>query len=305
MTIRHADVFPEGASPDSIEWRQWNAGHVPSGDIPDGDLVQVVGGELIGISIADLAALIGGVVQTFAYTPAAVALAITDPTTVTAHAEAAGLINADADATGTLVMPTDAEIEVKCLALHTLIEGLTFNGGATTLHCRIYVDQQDAGHRLFDISATGDPTNVVLEVIESDSLWDTLTDGAPHTYYVFLWADAGTIDIAGDTLRFLLAVGQRSSSAVGACVVINAPGRAQINLHWSSTQNSPPPDIEVNPFYPATDNIDLLIPPAGSPAGGAATIETLIGDGGAGIIAQQLSSDQISYIDALYVLVQA
>lgn len=118
--------------------------------------------------------------------------------TITATTEATGLGNADYSASLTLPKPSDARLAVKsiCARLSVNIAGL---GTATHVYCRVYVDAQDADHKLFDEDWTS--AGAKLDAVDktSGTIFDLLNGGNAHTFYFFFWADVTdqtTIDTA-------------------------------------------------------------------------------------------------------------
>ena len=114
--------------------------------------------------------------------------------TITAAVEASGLGNATYSASLTLPKPSDDRLVVKriCARLQVTID--TIAGGDTDLYCRVYVDGQDANHRLFDMDWTS--TGVKLTALDTHSgalstIFNLLKDGTSHTFYFFFWK-AGT-----------------------------------------------------------------------------------------------------------------
>lgn len=109
--------------------------------------------------------------------------------TITATSEASGVGNADYSHAITLSKPSDARLTVKRVAarLAVTIDSMT----AGHLYCRVYVDAQDAAHRLFDEDWTG--IGAKLDAVDktSGTLFDLMTDGAQHTFYFFFWVDSG------------------------------------------------------------------------------------------------------------------
>ena len=78
---------------------------------------------------------------------------------ITATSEASGLANADYSSALTLPRPADARLAVKRIAARLAVAVDSFDG-ATHLYCRVYLDQQDAAHMLFDEDWTGTGTKL-------------------------------------------------------------------------------------------------------------------------------------------------
>lgn len=132
--------------------------------------------------------------------------------TITATAEAAGVGNADYSQALTLPKPADARLIVKRIAtrLAVTIDSMT----AGHLYCRVYVDAQDAAHRLFDEDWT--TTGARLDAVNTHSenlatIFALLKDGAAHTFYFFFWVDAGNAVIS--VCQLWEGVGNCSTSA--------------------------------------------------------------------------------------------
>ena len=69
--------------------------------------------------------------------------------TITATSEATGVANADYSMALTLSKPSDARLVVTRIAARLAVTIDSFDV-AEHLYCRVYVDAQDANHRLFD-----------------------------------------------------------------------------------------------------------------------------------------------------------
>lgn len=133
--------------------------------------------------------------------------------TVTATAEATGVANADYSAALTLLQPSDTRITVHRIAarLALTIDSMT----AGQLNCRVYVDNQDAQRRLFDISWT--TTGAKLTAVDTHSgnlatIFSLLKDGVAHVFYFFFWVNTGNAVISLCQLW----------EAVGSCLTIAA-----------------------------------------------------------------------------------
>ncbi len=106
--------------------------------------------------------------------------------------EATGIANADYSAVLTLPAPFDSRLSVLRIAarLAVTIDSIT----AGQLNCRVYVDAQDANHRLFDLSWTTPGAKLAGVDTHSGNLaaiFNLLKDGAAHTFYFFFWVNAG------------------------------------------------------------------------------------------------------------------
>lgn len=114
--------------------------------------------------------------------------------TITATSEASGVGNADYSKALTLAKPGDPRLLVKRIGarLAVTIDSMT----AGHLYVRVYVDQQDTAHRLFneDWATTGDKLDGAS--FTSGDVFNLLADGQAHTFYFFLWVDAGNAVIS-------------------------------------------------------------------------------------------------------------
>ena len=118
--------------------------------------------------------------------------------TITATSEATGIANADYSKTLTLPKPSDSRLVVTRIAARLAVTIDSFNA-ATHLYCRVYVDAQDANHRLFDEDWTS--IEAKLDAVDTHAgalatIFGLLSDGSPHTFYFFFWVDAGNAVIS-------------------------------------------------------------------------------------------------------------
>ncbi len=111
--------------------------------------------------------------------------------TITAISEASGTGNADYSQALTLPKPNDARLVIERIAARLAVTIDSFDT-ATHLYCRVYVDQQDADHRLFDMD--WDSTGAKLTAVDTHSgtlsvIFGSLKDGSAHTFYFFFWVN--------------------------------------------------------------------------------------------------------------------
>lgn len=85
---------------------------------------------------------------------------------ITAISEASGVGNADYSATLALASPSDARMAVLRIVSRLSVTIDSFDT-ATHLYCRVYVDVQDADHRLFDEDWT--TTGTKLDAVDAHS----------------------------------------------------------------------------------------------------------------------------------------
>jgi len=110
--------------------------------------------------------------------------------TITATAEASGLGAADYNKALTLAKPPDARIIIKRVITRLAVTIDTITAPSTTLYCRVYVDAQDADHKLFDLNWNTTGNKLSVSELGSGTIFDLLTDGAAHTFYFYFWVDA-------------------------------------------------------------------------------------------------------------------
>ncbi len=144
---------------------------------------------------------------------------------VTATAEATGTGNADYNAALTVESPGVAWVLLKRIAerLDVTIDSMT----AGTLYCRVYIDQQDADHRLFDLSWTTAGAKVSSAEQTSGTIFDLLTDGQAHTFYFFFWVDASSAVLS--VVRLRVAIGTNNTTWIPA-VLIDHTGLIGISM---------------------------------------------------------------------------
>lgn len=112
--------------------------------------------------------------------------------TITAVAEAVGVGNADYSWAVTMAIPTDTRLAILNIGSRLSITVDSYDT-ATHLYCRVYVDSQDANHRLFDLDLTPPAANALnvqdLGASTKATIFNLLKDGAAHTFYFFFWVD--------------------------------------------------------------------------------------------------------------------
>jgi hypothetical protein len=150
--------------------------------------------------------------------------------TITATAEASGIGSADYSRVLTLAKPGDARITVKRIAsrLAVTIDSMT----AGHLYCRVYVDAQDADHRLFDEDWTN--TGAKLDAVDTHSgnkatIFDLLKDGSQHTFYFFFWVNSGNSVIS--LVQLWEGVGTCATTTYAQAIMeLNIEGLMTINM---------------------------------------------------------------------------
>ncbi|MDO9333406.1 MAG: hypothetical protein Q7T57_02650 [Dehalococcoidales bacterium] len=146
---------------------------------------------------------------------------------ITAVTEASGLGNATYTASLTLPKPSDARLIVKRICARLQVTVDTIPSGDTNLYCRVYVDEQNAAHRLFDADWTS--TGAKLLALDTHAgalatIFDLLKDGASHTFYFFFWKAGTGSGITISLLQLWEGVGSKIVGAGTPCLGISHTG---------------------------------------------------------------------------------
>jgi len=110
--------------------------------------------------------------------------------TITATEEATGTGNADYTAALTLKIPSDTRMAIKRIATRLSVT-IDSDDGTHDLKCRVYVDEQDANHMLFDLSYTSTGNQLSVQDCltgTKETIFNLLKDGNAHTFYFFFWS---------------------------------------------------------------------------------------------------------------------
>lgn len=96
------------------------------------------------------------------------------------------------------------------------------------LWCRVYIDEHDSDHRLFNINLMDGSQNPKVAPFTSASptIFGLLTDGQAHNYLFFLFTDAATKDISA--LQLTVGVGATDDATSQNALQINHIGYAHI-----------------------------------------------------------------------------
>jgi len=140
--------------------------------------------------------------------------------TVVLMAEAAGLGAADYNAALTLPAPTDSRINVLAVAFAMVVSVAVADGN---LRCRVYVDAQDADHMIFDETLAGVAWHTFTTTVTAAALpiaFALLTDGAAHTFYMFLWKDGLGAGAQVDVVDMIEAVGANDTGTVAVPIEV-------------------------------------------------------------------------------------
>lgn len=116
--------------------------------------------------------------------------------TITATSEASGVGNADYSKALTMTAPGTMSVPDTRLAIAEMGARLDVTidsfDTATHLYCRVYVDAQDADHKLFDLdwdSTGAKVSSASLNAATKAVIFALLKDGAEHTFYFFFWVN--------------------------------------------------------------------------------------------------------------------
>ena len=149
--------------------------------------------------------------------------------TITALAEATGLANADYSKALTLPKPADTRLELLRIGSRLSVTIDSFSV-ATILYCRVYVDAQDAAHRLFDLSWTTTGNQLAgtsTTSVELPSIYPLLSDGQSHTFYFFFWVNQANNAVIS-LVQLWEACGRAGAAAIGECLKLNHIGLIQM-----------------------------------------------------------------------------
>ncbi len=144
--------------------------------------------------------------------------------TISATAEASGLVNADYTFALTLAAPTDARLVVKSLITRLALT-IDSDDGTHDLCCRVYADAQDADHLIFDIACTTTGAQLAAQRLTTgvkDVLFASLKNGAAHNYYIFFWSPGNHSPVLSQA-QFWIAVGTNKTAAWGYEVLSFTP----------------------------------------------------------------------------------
>jgi len=143
--------------------------------------------------------------------------------TINVTAEPSGLGNATYTAALTLPKPADSRLVVKriCARLQVTID--TIASGDADLFCRVYVDTQDAAHRLFDMDWNS--TGIKLIAVDTcdaalSPIFSLLKDGASHTFYFFFWKAGTGAGVTVSLAELWEGVGSKITGAGTPCLGI-------------------------------------------------------------------------------------
>jgi hypothetical protein len=147
----------------------------------------------------------------------------TSTRSITAVAEADGVADADYSCQLTLPAPEDSRLRVVRIAARL---GITLDSlSGANLYCRIYIDQQNDDHCLFDLAwnAAGELLSVTdVHNGENPVIFGLLRDGQSHTAYFFCWVDSGEAVISA--LEFWEGIGQGGPLYNQKCLELDHTG---------------------------------------------------------------------------------
>jgi hypothetical protein len=151
----------------------------------------------------------------------------TSTRTITATAEATGVGSADYNKTLTIVAPPDPRLVIKGIAtrLAVTIDSIT----ASHLYCRVYVDMQDADHKLFDMDWTSTGAKVTAQDTRGGTkatIFNLLKDGLAHTFYFFFWVNSGNAVIS--LVQLWEGIGSSNTPPVYQAVELNFSGLCSV-----------------------------------------------------------------------------
>lgn len=126
--------------------------------------------------------------------------------------------NAQYSAALALPAPSDARLAVLMITARLSATIDAFNVGAAHLYVQCYVDDPTgllAARQLFNLDLVAPAGNNLAvqstQVGNKETIFNLLKDGGAHTFYFFLWVDAGNVNIS--LLQLWEAVGSSSNNA--------------------------------------------------------------------------------------------
>lgn len=140
-----------------------------------------------------------------------------DPILIARTSLASSLVEADLNVGLSLQKPeTDQLIVRQIAALVHLVSSWTPD--SHHCHFRVYVDQMDDDHKLFDVDISDQAVAYFTShcnASELPAVFALLTDGEQHTFYLFLWADeAGIITV--NEVEILFGIGNENGGSSGS-----------------------------------------------------------------------------------------
>jgi hypothetical protein len=159
---------------------------------------------------------------------------------ISATAEASGTGSADYSwvMSGTSSMPADLRIAVIRRALRLLVHIDSFST-ASHLYCRVYMDSQDANHRVFDLDLTGSgsdslaATDVMVAAYSGNTMQQTvlaaINDGLSHTFYFFFWVNV-TGSAVVSVVNLWQGIGSCNATTACRCLALTFTGLLNAGL---------------------------------------------------------------------------
>lgn len=147
---------------------------------------------------------------------------------ITATSEASGVGNADYSKSLTISKPDDARITIRSVASRLAVTIDSFDA-ATHLYCRVYVDAQDADHRLFDMDWDSTGAKLAADNWTNGTIFDLLPDGNPHMLYFFFWVNQANNAVIS-SVQLWEAVGWANITGYGRGVKLTHRGFANLMI---------------------------------------------------------------------------
>jgi len=159
--------------------------------------------------------------------------------TIAATSEASGVGSADYSKAKTLPIPDDVRMKIKRIGTRLQVT-IDSDDGTQDLHCRVYVDAQDADHMLFDQTWTDVPpvTQIAVQdcfVGTKETIFDLLKDGNAHTFYFFFWSPGNHSPVIS-LVQLEFGVGSTGTHEE-ICFTVEHEGFFQLG-HWMCHQGS-------------------------------------------------------------------
>ena len=165
--------------------------------------------------------------ETITYSPGLIDSADLEAAT-SAIADAAKPAAAQYSKVMTLPAPTDSRLAVTRIGTRLSITPDSFNGGCAHLYVQVYVDDPTglvANNQLMSVDIAAAANSLTVQdclVGTKEVIFNLLKDGAAHTFYFFLWVDAGNAVVS--VVQAWEAVGTTSADNAINCVAFNHRG---------------------------------------------------------------------------------
>ena len=129
----------------------------------------------------------------------------------------------------TLAKPGDARLEITMIAAR--LQVTRDSGASGNLYCTVSVDSPNGSANLLfnGVDVQANPLQAVR--IDTGAVFNLLSDGQPHTFYFFLWVNAGNAVIS--LVQLWECIGSNNNNIYnGNCLKINHSGLVQPSVNF-------------------------------------------------------------------------